>query len=195
MQFEPGSGWAYSSPGYVLLAHIVETVAGVRCPSFLRSDVLEPLELLQTSAAEPPDGAHAARGSRAGAPARSFDLGSVSVGAGDVWATTADLARWPRALASSGLLSGPSRAAIFSQQAAIADEQEGFTNLGYSYGWFTARYGGRRLVFHPGDQSGFTSLLVWAPELELLIALLAADEIDVWPLVLPALTDLLADST
>lgn len=195
LQFEPGSGWSYSSPGYVLLAHIVEASTGVPYASFLRSDLLRPLKLRQTSVAEPPDGAAAAHGSRAGAPTRSFELGSVGIGAGDLWSTTADLARWPRALASSGLFSAESRAAIFSRQTEVSDEQDGFTNVGYGYGWFTACCDGQRLVFHPGDQPGFTSLLVWAPEPDLLIALLAADEIDLRPLVLPALTDLLAETT
>src|SRR5579884_184421 len=34
LKFPPGSGWAYSSPGYVLLGHIVEQVSGEPYASF-----------------------------------------------------------------------------------------------------------------------------------------------------------------
>ena len=194
-RFEPGGGWSYSSPAYVLLAHIVEAAADAPYPAFLRSEVLRPLGLQQTNVVEPAPDVVAARGSRAGAPIRSFELGSANVGTGDVWSTTADLARWPRALASSELLSATFRAEMFSPQVEVADEDDGLTELGYGYGWFTARCDGHRVVFHPGDQPGFSSMLVWAPEPDLVIALLVADEIDVGPLVLPALRDLLAEAT
>jgi hypothetical protein len=84
---------------------------------------------------------------------------------------------------------------MFSRQVEIADEDDGLKDVGYGYGWFTARCDGHRVVFHPGDQPGFTSMLVWAPEPDLVMALLAADEIDVGSIVLKALPDLLAVAT
>lgn len=186
LRFEPGSDWRYSSLGYVLLAHAVETVTGTPYPSFLADEVLLPLGLRATSAAEPPADTAAAHGSRRGEEAPSFDL-SVNVGTGDVWSTTADLARWPGALASFA----PS---VFARQNAVAEEQTALTDVGYGYGWFTASLAGEPIVFHPGDQSGFTSLLSWAPEPDLVLAVLVADEIKLQTLVLPALTALLAES-
>lgn len=183
LRFAPGTRWAYSSLGYVLLAHIVETVAGDAYPSVLDREVLRPLDLRQTRAAEPAAGVVAAHGSRGGEPARSFDL-VVNAGTGDVWSTTADLARWPRALASFA-------PAVFQPRAAVAREQNGLTHVGYGYGWFTATLGDDRLVFHPGDNAGFVSLLVWAPEQDLVLVVLAADEIDLQPIAAPALAALL----
>jgi CubicO group peptidase (beta-lactamase class C family) len=183
MKSEPGGGWSYSSLGYVLLAHVVEVVAGEPYPSVLEREVLQPLGLRHTRAGEAPDGVPAARGSRRGREARSFDL-SVNVGTGDVWSTTGDLARWPRALASFA----PS---VFAPQAPVPDEQTALADVGYGYGWFTASLAGERVVFHPGDQSGFTSLLVWAPEADLVLVVLAADEVKLQTLALPALTALL----
>jgi CubicO group peptidase (beta-lactamase class C family) len=183
LAFEPGSGWAYSSLGYVLLAHVVETVTGEPYPSVLEREVLSPLGLRQTRAEEPAAGVTAAHGSRGGEPVPSFDL-RVNVGTGDVWSTTADLVRWPRALASLS----PS---AFSRQAAVADEEDGLTDVGYGYGWFTASLDGERIIFHPGDNAGFVSLLVWAPERDLVLAMLAADQIDLPPLALPAFRGLI----
>ncbi|HZT83897.1 MAG TPA: serine hydrolase domain-containing protein [Gaiellaceae bacterium] len=183
LRFPTGRGWGYSSPGYVLLAHIVETVAGDPYPSILDSEVLQPLGLRQTRAAEPAPGVVAAHGSRAGEPAPSFDL-FANAGTGDVWSTTADLARWPRALASLS-------PAVFTPRASVAREQDGLTDVGYGYGWFSATLGNERLVFHPGDNAGFVSLLVWAPERDLVVVVLAADEIDLQPIAAPALAALL----
>jgi CubicO group peptidase (beta-lactamase class C family) len=183
LAFEPGNGWAYSSLGYVLLAHVVETAPGEPYPTILEREVLSPLGLRQTGAEEPAAGATAARGSRGGEPVSSFDL-KVNVGTGDVWSTAADLVRWPRALASLA----PS---ALSRQAAVADEEDGLTDIGYGYGWFTASLDGERIIFHPGDNAGFVSLLVWVPDRDLVLAMLVADQIDLAPLALPALAGLI----
>jgi CubicO group peptidase (beta-lactamase class C family) len=181
LKFEPGNGWAYSSLGYVLLAHVVETVTGEPYPSVLEREALSPLGLRQTHAEKPAAGVTAAHGSCGGEPVPSFDL-KVNVGTGDIWSTTGDLVRWPGALASLA----PS---AFSRQAAVADEEDGLTDVGY--GWFTASLDGERIIFHPGDNAGFVSLLVWAPDRGLVLAMLAADEIDLAPLALPAFRGLI----
>jgi CubicO group peptidase (beta-lactamase class C family) len=181
--FRPGEGWAYSSLGYVLLAHVVETVTGEPYPSVLEREVVSPLGLRQTRAEEPAAGVTAAHGSVGGEPVASFDL-KLNVGTGDVWSTTGDLVRWPEALASLA----PS---AVSRHAAVADEENGLTDVGYGYGWFTASLDGERLVFHPGDNAGFVSLLVWAPDHDLVLAMLAADQIDLAPLGLPVLRGLI----
>ena len=182
-KFEPGNGWAYSSLGYVLLAHVVETVTGEPYPAVLEREVLGPLGLRQTRAAEPAAGVTAAHGSRGGEPVASFDL-EVNVGTGDVWSTTADLVRWPGALASLA----PS---AFSRHAAVAEEEDGLTDVGYGYGWFTASLDGEPIIFHPGDNAGFVSLLVWAPDRDLVLTMLAADQIDLALLALPTLKGLI----
>jgi len=188
--FDPGAGWSYSSPGYVLLAHIVETVAGVPYPAFLRDNVLEPLGLRRTAAEEPAPGGPAAHGSRDGEPAPSFDL-AVNIGTGDVWSTTGDLIRWPEALATFDALSPAARQAAQSAQAATAQELPGISDVGYGYGWFTATFEGTRLVFHSGDNAGFVSLLVWVPERDVRLVMLAADEIQLQLFALPALAAIL----
>ena len=184
--FDPGESWSYSSPGFVLLAHIVETVAGVPYPAFLRDSVLEPLGLRRTAAEEPAPGGPSAHGSRGGEPAPSFDL-AVNIGTGDVWSTTGDLIRWPEALATFDALSPAARQAAQSAQASTTRELAGISEIGYGYGWFTATFEGTRLVFHSGDNAGFVSLLVWVPERDLRLAMLAADEIELAAFALPAL--------
>jgi hypothetical protein len=47
-------------------------------------------------------------------------------------------------------------------------------------------------VFHRGDQTGFSSLLLWAPEPDVVIVVLAADELALAPVVHPLVGALLA---
>ena len=77
-------------------------------------------------------------GDRTGVP--SAELRSTNVGTGDVWSNAADLAWWPHALASREVLSSTIRDAIFTQQAHISEREDGLTDVGYCYGWFSARY-------------------------------------------------------
>lgn len=100
----PGAGWSYSSPGYVLVAHTIEGVTGRPYREIATDQLLLPLGLNHTSFADPPTGVNAARGSVSGRAVTSAELRSTNVGTGDVRSTAADLARWPRALASGDVL-------------------------------------------------------------------------------------------
>ena len=46
------------------------------------------------------------------------------------------------------------------------------------------------MIFHHGDQPGFTSFLTWIRELDVVIVVLAADELKLDPIVLPAVAGL-----
>ena len=52
--FEPGDGWAYSNPGYMLLKRIAELVAGRPFARLLTERIVEPLGLRQTTVAASP---------------------------------------------------------------------------------------------------------------------------------------------
>lgn len=84
LRSEPGSSYHYSSPGYVLLAWIVEKAGGLPYASFLADQVFTPLGMHTASAGDPPGGAGMARGYHAGEPVPSFELATVGLGAGDV---------------------------------------------------------------------------------------------------------------
>jgi len=151
--FDPGTRWSYSSPGFVLVAHIVETATGCPYRQVATDQLLSPLALSHTSVGDPPEGVVTARGSVIGRGVPSAELRSTNVGTGDVWSTAADLAWWPRALASPGVLSSTMRDAIFTQQAHISEGEDGLTDLGYCYGWFSARCENLPVIFR--DSSSF----------------------------------------
>jgi CubicO group peptidase (beta-lactamase class C family) len=185
--FAPGSRWSYSSPGYVLVGHIIEDVTGRPYREIATEQVLLPLGLNHTNFSDPPTGVHAVRGSVAGREVTSAELRSTNVATGDVWSTSADLARWPRALASGDVLTTTSRRSIFTQQAHITDSENGLTDVGYCYGWYSARCQRMPIIFHPGDQPGFTALLLWMRAPDAVVAVLAADEVKLSPAVFSAI--------
>ena len=185
LKFAPGTAWAYSSPGYVLLAHIVEHVAGESYARFIQRRMLDPLSMIRSSvgnrSSHPEQQAVGYAGQK---ELPSFDLDTVSVGAGDVWATTRDLELWNQSLLMPDrLLSAESLALMFTSHAGVPDEVSELHDASYGYGWFMAEIGGCHVCFHPGDNSGFGALNLLVPAQALTIILLANDEnFDLWSL-------------
>lgn len=52
LAYEPGEGWAYSNPGYMLLRRVIEAVAGDAYDAVLRREIAAPVGLERTSLAE-----------------------------------------------------------------------------------------------------------------------------------------------
>ena len=162
----PGQRFSYSSPGYVLLAWIVERAADQSYASFLAREIFEPLAMAASFAGNGDGEPELAAGHRAGVRvASSFELDTVGMGAGDVWSTVGDLARWDRAVASGRILAESSRRAMLSVQAPIDAPDELIHTEGYGYGCFIGRdCDGRRVIYHTGDNAGYVCVNVWFPD-------------------------------
>ena len=78
--FAPGSRYCYSSPGYTLLAWIVEKTGGQPYATFLADRIFAPLGMTSASAGDPPGGPGMARGYHGREPVPSFDLATVGTG-------------------------------------------------------------------------------------------------------------------
>jgi len=48
LQFEPGCGWAYSNPGYMLLTEVAESIGGSRYATLVADRIARPLGLART---------------------------------------------------------------------------------------------------------------------------------------------------
>ncbi len=121
LDWPPGTRWGYSNSGYVLLAAIVEQVAGRPFAAALRELVLDPAGMTDTVdlAMQPravvdrltpgyelgPDGL---------LTRRAWNV-STTYGAGSLVSTVGDLFRFDRALERPGFLSPASRAAMFTE--------------------------------------------------------------------------------
>lgn len=174
-RFEPGRRHHYSNPGYTLLGSLVEAVRGRPWEEVLRARVLEPLGLERTTAQ--PQAPHA--GGWAVHPWADVmmpepleDLG-VMAPAGQLWSTTADLARFAAFLVrgDARVLSAES---LREMRTSATPPEPGFADLGYGLGMQLTQSGGRRLAGHSGSLPGFVAGL-WLSEAEDVAAVVLAN--------------------
>jgi len=187
----PGDCWHYSSPGYVLLAHIVQRAADQPYGGFLDTQLFRPLGMASTFVGNGSGRDRLASGYCDGAPVPSFELDVFNLGAGDVWSTVANVARWDAALATGSILGEASRRAMLEIQAVVPGDAVGETGLltvdGYAYGWFIGTAFGRRVIYHPGDNAGFVALNAWFPDDDLRFVVLSNEETTDLEALLPEL--------
>jgi CubicO group peptidase (beta-lactamase class C family) len=100
----PLAQFYYSSPGYVLLTHIVEAVTAEPYRSFVQKQLFDPVAMVTSFIGKPLPGLEVALPQDGTTALRSFELGFVARGAGDVWSTADDLVRWDSALRDRVLL-------------------------------------------------------------------------------------------
>jgi D-alanyl-D-alanine carboxypeptidase len=115
LRFDPGSSWAYSNPGYMLLKRIAEDVAGSSYGAMIRERIARPLGLLRTFVPESVSDLStlapaASRGLASDGATRDvrdhYHPGWVSHGV--VASTPSDIARFWDAVFCGGLLSAQS---------------------------------------------------------------------------------------
>lgn len=172
--FAPDGGWHYSSPGYVLLAHVAERAADTPYRQLLEGEIFTPLGLASSFAGEPGERTELAVGLGAdGAPVPSFELDVVGMGAGDVWSTTGDLVRWIDGLRSGELLDERHLGLMLSEQSPTGRD----AHLdGYGYGWFVGTIAGRAWFHHSGDNAGFRAFDGCLPATDHRIVILSNSE-------------------
>lgn len=173
----PGTEWHYSSPGYLLVGHIVEQAADQPYATFLTEQIFAPLGLASTTAGHTPTGN--ARGHRAGKPVPSWDF-TMMAGVGDVWSTAADLARYTTEVHKGKLLSEASRKTLIRPHIPLSGRPNHTSSWmianSYGYGVFIGTIAGNPAVFHAGDNPGYQSINVWLPNEAASIGVLTNDE-------------------
>jgi CubicO group peptidase (beta-lactamase class C family) len=185
LKFAPGTAWAYSSPGYVLLAHLVERIADEPYARFIQRRVFDPLAMTRSSvgtrSSHPEQQAVGYAGKK---ELPSFELDTVGIGAGDVWTTAGDLATWNHALRlPDRLLTKASLDVMFTSHSSVPEAVIEMPGVSYGYAWFLAKFGGQHVCFHGGDNSGFGALSLLVPAQALTIILLTNDEqLQLWDL-------------
>ena len=201
-RFAPGTSWAYSNSGYVVLGLAVARVSGKPFGEFLRQRVFAPLRMSHTVAYEKGRSEVASRAfglAREGAGFREADQSptSATLGDGGVYSSLEDLAKWDEALQAHELLSpGAMRPALTPVRLADGSEPRwpaaaGGDNLdpgrpvSYGFGWFLDPWRGHARTWHHGSTSGFRSVIERFPDDRLTVVILAnRDDLDLRSLAL-----------
>jgi CubicO group peptidase (beta-lactamase class C family) len=151
LDFAPGTTWAYSNSGYILLGYIIEQVSGLSYEAFLQKYILTPLNLSDTGYNHNSNGvAIGYTNGYSATPAVPVDP-SVPYAAGALYSTVEDMNRWEQALTTDALLPATSRAEMFATQGPP-------TYAGYGYGFVIGTDSGRPIIGHDGAISGFQSI-------------------------------------
>lgn len=171
LTFEPGSAFAYSNSGYVLLGAIIEKVTGKPYEKVLQENIFTPLQMLNTGY----DMSYKILPNRASGHQRwnlvyenapYMDM-SIPYAAGALYSTVEDLALWDQALYTDKLLSASSKAVLFTPN-----------KNGYAYGWGVGKKQVGQLkdsievMNHQGAVNGFTTSLIRIPKNKQLVVLL-----------------------
>jgi CubicO group peptidase (beta-lactamase class C family) len=210
-RFAPGTSWAYSNSGYVVLGLVVSRVSGKPFGDFLRQRIFAPLRMNRTLAYA--EGRNEVPGrafghAKDGAGFRQADQSptSATLGDGGVYSNLEDLARWDEALRLNELLS-PARMKPALTPATLADGSQphwppgpkGGDNLdpgqpvSYGFGWLLDPWRGRPRTWHHGETVGFQTVIDRFPDDRLTVVVLSnRDDLDVRSLALEAAASRLA---
>lgn len=197
-KFAPGTRWAYSNSGYVLLAQVVEKRSGMRFGDFLRERIFEPLEMTGTIAhvKGKDEVSHRAYGyTRVAGKWRQTDQSSTSatLGDGGVYTSLNDLEKWNRALDNHTLLAAKEMQAALNpgtaSNGAPLQQVDGSLAPLYGFGWFLDPLHGHRRYSHYGETVGFRNAIQRFPDDRLSVIVLSnRAEVDA-----PALAQKVAD--
>jgi CubicO group peptidase (beta-lactamase class C family) len=166
LEFEPGSKWKYSNSGYEVLGYVIEKVSGETYQQFLDENIFKALEMRDSGY----DSnslviAHHAYGYTPGphgiAVAGYVDM-TVPYAAGGLYSTTRDLLKWERSLLGGRLLKPASLQKMITP----------FKN-DYGCGLSITTVNGRKSIEHGGGIQGFNSELVYWPDEQMTVVVLA----------------------
>ena len=172
----PGTAFRYSSPGYVLLSHIVEHETGRPYREVLQT-MFDAAGMTRSGAGvRSPRPDLDAIGYRAGRRRPSFELQVVGRGAGDVWLTVDDVQRWNEAFFGGQILPPAVVENAVCSHVDVPVEQPGPLSIGYGYGWITYETVDGPMLFHTGQNAGFAGINARFPEDDLSVIVLSNEE-------------------
>jgi CubicO group peptidase (beta-lactamase class C family) len=176
-KFAPGSSWAYSNSGYVVLGLIVGKVSGEPFADFLHERIFEKLHMTSTvvyinGKNEVRNRAYGYSRNEAGEFVPSDQSAtSATLGDGGIYSNLLDMAKWDEALREGSLLDAAEMSAAFTP-VKLADGSNpswpatpGGDNLdpgkpvAYGFGWFLDPYKSQPRTWHSGTTSGFRTVV------------------------------------
>ena len=138
--FEPGAWWTYSTTGFLILAYVLEQVAGSPFDALIGEMFLRPLGMLDTGPDDPyrvNPGRASGQIGRGGAWRNAPNDALAGVDAPrEFYSTVADLDRWGTGILNGEVLSEAGVQLTFTPHAQVGPGSDFDPSLGYGYGWF-----------------------------------------------------------
>jgi len=167
LDFEPGTSYAYSNSGYILLGLVIEKASGLTYPEYLRTRLFAPLGLTRTSycggSALVPNRVrgYTVEGGRF-LNARAVDM-SQGYAAGGICSTVGDLLKWQAALHHGKVLDA-------ARYALMTTPHDG---TAHGLGVAAGDNSGHPVLFHFGAIDGFEAAAAEYPKDGITIVVLA----------------------
>ncbi len=177
LQFEPGTKFEYTNPGYVVLGVIIEKITGKPYEEVLQDQIFTPLKMTNSGY----DRHYTVIKNRASGYSNGYSRGefyntnfvdmSIPYAAGSIYSTVEDLHLWDRALYCDTLVSETYRDLLFNKHIPARGRH-------YGYGWFIGEMplGNTneqvQTIGHGGGINGFNTLITRIPSNESLIVVL-----------------------
>jgi CubicO group peptidase (beta-lactamase class C family) len=171
--FEPGSRYAYSNYGMVVLGAVIERVTGTSYYDYVEANIYRPAGMTRTGSepeSEPVAGRSVGymRAPGAGGWIRNTDtLPYRGMAAGGGYTTVGDLLKFATALLGNKLLDAEHTALLIGGKVAIGPDRK------YAYGFEDARRDGRGAVGHSGGAPGMSGDLRIYPRSGYVVAALS----------------------
>ena len=172
LKFAPGTNYAYSNLGYVVLGYLIEIVSKSPYESFLNTHFFEPLEMNHTGFEYLEDfTANMSKGysfvNNRYESAAPINM-KIPYAAGGLVSTLADLAVWNKAVMQGKVL--PMSYVTRLQTSHVLPNGR---STGYSMGWQIGNIQGVRSVKHDGIVNGYTSMAIYLPEKDMFVVALS----------------------
>jgi CubicO group peptidase (beta-lactamase class C family) len=196
--FVPGTSWAYSNSGYVVLGMIVAKASGKSYGEFLRERIFAPLKMNHTIVFQKGKEEIANRAfghSKENSAFKETDQSATSatLGDGGIYSNVEDLAKWDDALRNHTLLSEkefqpaltPVKLNDGSEprwpKEANDDNLYPGKPVAYGFGWFLDPYQGRQRMWHTGSTMGFRTVIERFTEGHRLTVIILSNRTDLEP--------------
>lgn len=165
LEFAPGTKFAYSNSGYILLSAIVEKLSGQSYGTFVADNLFKPLGMADTgydnSATILPRRAAGYAPAKQGLVNADYVSMTIPQGAGGLYSTTRDLLKWQRGLFGGKLLKPASLTAF---RTPYKDN--------YALGVIVQSKDGVTTIAHDGGIEGFNTSLAYDPDRKITVVVL-----------------------
>ena len=163
LNFDPGEEYTYCNTGYLLLAEVVQRVTGQPFREWTKSNIFEPLGMMNTGFCDDPsiiqkDRAVGYMPNNNGG-FREIKYAWAVPGPTSLFTTAEDLAKWMKNFSEKRL----GGAEVVEQMIQKGILNNG-TRLDYAFGLEIGEFRGLKTIHHEGGWAGFRSVMVVFPE-------------------------------